>query len=131
MFCSDAKLAGVKTVPGKLRTRRQRLPKKMKYVGYFKMNEPKRKTPLERVVGFPIAEELYDLLELTEQTLLDLKIMEVPEHDIAKVLGVSQTTVNTMSHRIRIKLADSKLRLILEARQHYRESNPIVGERHE
>ena len=86
------------------------------------------RTPLERIVGFPISEELYDLLELDEQVLLDLKIMEIPEHDIARVMGVSQTTVNTLSHRIRFKLADSKLRLILETRQHYREITPIVCE---
>lgn len=92
---------------------------------------PKAKTPptpLERIVGFPVSEELYDMLELYEQIILDLKIMGVTEQNIAEVLGISQSTVNVIFRRVRVKLADSKLRLILETRQYYRESNPIVAE---
>lgn len=85
------------------------------------------KTPLEKVVGFEVAEELYDLLDINEQLILDLKIMGVTEHDIGEILGVSQSTVNVLHRQIRVKLADSKLRLILETRQYFRESNPIVS----
>ena len=85
-------------------------------------------TPLEKVVGFDVAEEVYDRLDIVEQVILDLKIMEVTEQVIGLVLGISQTTVNIYMRRIRAKLANSKLHLILEARQHYRETHPIVVE---
>lgn len=86
------------------------------------------KTPLQRIVGFEVAEELYDRLELYEQLILDLRIEGWVETDIAKALNISQSWVNILMHRARYKLADSKLRTILEDRQSYKEQHYLVME---
>lgn len=86
-------------------------------------------TPLQRIVGFEVAEEIYDNLPLYAQYILDLKIAGYSETQIAATLGVAQSTVNETFKRARYYLLESKLHLILEARIHYREINPIVMER--
>lgn len=86
------------------------------------------RTPLQRIVGFEVAEELYDQLELLEQIILDLKIEGWVETDIAQALNISQPWVNILMHRARFKLADSKLREILELRAHYKETHYSVLE---
>lgn len=83
-------------------------------------------TPLQRIVGVDIAEELYDQLPLLAQYIIDLKIEGYKEQDIAKALGIAQSTVNDQFKRARYTLVKSKLHLILEMKQHYRETTPIV-----
>lgn len=86
-------------------------------------------TPLQRVVGFEVAEETYDLLPLFAQLILDCKIEGYTEQDIAAALGLAQSTVNDTFKRARYALLKSKLRLILESRLYYRENHPIVMDR--
>lgn len=83
-------------------------------------------TPLQKLLGFEVAEEIYDMLPLTAQYIIDLKIENVPEQDIALALGCAQSTVNDTFHKARHALIKSKLYLTLEARQYYRETHPIV-----
>ena len=88
--------------------------------------QPASPTPLEMVIGFAVAEELYDLLTMSEQLIVDLKIAGYSQQDIAELLGISQTSISIMFRRIRTKLAQSKLMQIIEIRQHYREITPTV-----
>ena len=83
-------------------------------------------TPLQRILGFEVAEEIYDLLPLHAQVILDLKIEGYHEQDIGEAMGISQQYVSKIFRQSRAALLKSKLHLILEARQHYRETNPIV-----
>jgi len=89
------------------------------------------KTPLQRVFGFEVAEETYDMLPITAQCIIDLLIEGYTQQDIADVLGIGQSTVNDTIRRIRYTLLKSKMHLILEARIHYRESTPLVPEEQE
>lgn len=84
------------------------------------------KSPLQRIVGFEVAEEIYDKLTLLEQIILDLKIVGWTESDIAICLGISQSWVNIVMHKARFKLADTKLYHILKMRQLYKETATIV-----
>jgi len=72
--------------------------------------------PLEQAVGFKVAEETYDLLPLKHQLVLDLIIAGWNQSQIARCLGVSQSTISLTHKRIRYTLANSKLRLMLESR---------------
>lgn len=80
-------------------------------------------TPLQRIVGFDVAEEIYDNLPIFAQYILDLKIEGWTEQDIALALGCAQSTVNDTFRRARHYLLTSKLKLILETRVHYRETH--------
>lgn len=84
------------------------------------------RTPLQQVLGFDVAEEIYDLLPMTSQIIIDLKIMGYTNHDIAECLGLPYTTVYDEFKRAQITLATSKLKQILDNRLHYRENHPIV-----
>lgn len=83
-------------------------------------------TPLQRVVGFDVAEETYDLLPELSQVILDLKIEGWNDSDIARVLGMPRVTVIDMFRRARHFLANSKMKMILEARIYYRETHSTV-----
>ena len=85
-------------------------------------------TPLQRVVGFEVSEEVYDMLPLLAQLILDCKIAGFTEQDTALALGVAQSTVNDTFKKARWVLLKSKLHLILETRQDYRERTPLVRE---
>lgn len=87
-------------------------------------------TPLQKVVGFDVAEEIYDSLPFTSQIILDLKMEECTTQEIADVLGLPYTTVYDTFVRARHYLAQSKLRTILETRLYYKENHPIVAERY-
>lgn len=78
-------------------------------------------TPLEQVVGFQVAEATYDLLTIREQIIVDLLCAGYTHADIGKVFGVSQPSISSSVRRLRFKLADSKLQLVLEARQAFKE----------
>jgi DNA-directed RNA polymerase specialized sigma24 family protein len=83
-------------------------------------------TPLQRVVGFEVSEEIYDQLPLFAQCILDLKIEGYSEPQIASALGIAQSNVHMIFKQARHQLLKSKLHVILEARQVYRENTPIV-----
>jgi len=72
--------------------------------------------PLQQVMGFSIAEELYDQLPLKHQLILDLIMAGWNQSQIAKTLDVSQSTISLAHKSIRYTLANSKLKLLLEAR---------------
>lgn len=78
-------------------------------------------TPLEAAVGFDVAEETYDLLTLREQLIVDLLCAGWTHAEIGTVFSVSQPSISSSVRRLRFKLADGKLQLILEARQQYRD----------
>lgn len=80
------------------------------------------KTPLERILGSDVAEEAYDRLTMTEQIIVDLVVEGWHQKDIADVLSISQPTVSVSIRRISYKLADSKLKKMLEVRQQYRDN---------
>lgn len=83
-------------------------------------------TPLQKIVGFEVAEEIYDLLPLNAQLIIDLKIEGWTEQEIAIALNCAQSTVNDTFKKARHTLLRSKLHMILEMRQHYRETHPQV-----
>lgn len=78
-------------------------------------------TPLERVVGFNVAEETYDLLSFREQLILDMLCAGFTHAEIGNVFDVSQPSISSSVRRLRFKLADSKLKMVLDARTLYRE----------
>ena len=86
------------------------------------------KTPLQKVVGFEVAEELYDMLPLFAQYILDMKIEGYSEPEIALALGIAQSTVSETFKKARYVLLKSKLHLILESRAMYRETTRSVKE---
>ena len=73
-------------------------------------------TPLEKAVGFLVAEETYDLLTFREQLIVDLLCAGYTHAQIGQVFDVSQPSVSSSVRRLRFKLADGKLQMILEAR---------------
>lgn len=80
-------------------------------------------TPLEAAVGFLVAEETYDLLTLREQLIVDLLCAGWTHAEIGSVFDVSQPSISSSVRRLRFKLADGKLRLVLEARQALKEGS--------
>lgn len=78
-------------------------------------------TPLEKVVGFNVAEETYDLLNFREQLILDMLCAGFTHAEIGNVFDVSQPSISSSVRRLRFKLADSKLKMVLDARMVYRE----------
>lgn len=73
-------------------------------------------TPLEAAVGFHVAEETYDLLTLREQLIVDLLCAGWTHAEIGTVFNVSQPSISSSVRRLRFKLADGKLQMILETR---------------
>ena len=73
-------------------------------------------TPIQRVLGFEAAEELYDTMPMREQLIVDLLMAGWNQTQIAQALDVSQSTISVSHKRIRYHLANSKLRVILESR---------------
>lgn len=98
-------------------------------VGMPTLNNPSRPTPLQRVLGFEVAEETYDLLDFREQLILDLRIEGWSQEEIGDILGLSQGWVSIIFKRIRFKLATSELRRTLEVRAYYKETHTTVSER--
>lgn len=84
-------------------------------------------TPLQKVVGFNVAEEIYDELPFTTQIIIDLRIEGLVLHDIAAVFEQPYTTIADNFYRARHYMAMQKFKAILENRQHYRENHPIVA----
>lgn len=78
-------------------------------------------TPLEKAVGFSVAEETYDLLTFREQLIVDLLCAGYTHAEIGSVFDVSQPSISSSVRRLRFKLADGKLQMILEARQMLKE----------
>lgn len=79
-------------------------------------------TPLEKAVGFDVAEETYDLLTFREQLIVDLLCAGYTHAQIGHVFDVSQPSVSSSIRRLRFKLADGKLQMILEARMAFKEN---------
>lgn len=73
-------------------------------------------TPLEAAVGFQVAEETYDLLTLREQLIVDLLCAGWTHAEIGTVFSVSQPSISSSVRRLRFKLADGKLKLVLDTR---------------
>lgn len=93
------------------------------------MRELKLKpTPLQQVLGFDVAEEIYDMLPIKAQLILDLRIEGYREMDIARALDMPQATVNDIFMRTRHALLNSKMHMILENRVYYRETHQTVQE---
>lgn len=78
-------------------------------------------TPLERAVGFKVAEATYDLLSFREQLIVDLLCAEYTHAEIGFVFGVSQPSISSSVRRLRYKLAHGKLQNLLEARAAFKE----------
>lgn len=79
-------------------------------------------TPLEAAVGFQVAEETYDLLTLREQLIVDLLCAGWTHAEIGNVFNVSQPSISSSVRRLRFKLADGKLQMILESRMAFKEN---------
>lgn len=77
-------------------------------------------TPLEKAVGFNVAEETYDLLTFREQLIVDLLCAGYTHAQIGNVFDVSQPSISSSVRRLRFKLADGKLQLILETRRAFK-----------
>lgn len=73
-------------------------------------------TPMEQVLGIAGAEDVYGVLNLREQVVVDLLIAGWNQTEIGEVFQRSQWTINQEVRRIRFKLANTKLRLIAESR---------------
>ncbi len=78
-------------------------------------------TPLERAVGFMVAEETYDELSIREQLIVDLLCAGWTHAEIGHIFNVSQPSISSSVRRLRYKLADGKLYMILQSRQIYNE----------
>lgn len=80
-------------------------------------------TPLEKAVGFQVAEETYDLLTFREQLIVDLLCAGYTHAQIGEVFDVSQPSISSSVRRLRFKLADGKLQLVLEARHAFKNND--------
>ena len=80
-----------------------------------------RKTPLATMFGFQTSEEAYDKLTFNEQIIVDLTAEGYNQSQIAWTLGISQPTVSITYRRIAYRLADSKLKISLDARKEMKE----------
>lgn len=89
-------------------------------------NKPSAATPLQAILGFEAAEEVYDTLDLREQLIIDLKIAGWSQHEIGEALGLSQGWVSILFRRSRYKIANSTLVRTVEIRQHFKETSPII-----
>lgn len=78
-------------------------------------------TPLEKILGIECAEETYDMLTFREQLILDLLIVGWTQAQIALYFEVKGPSIASSVRRMRFKLANSKLKLILDSRQLRRE----------
>jgi DNA-binding NarL/FixJ family response regulator len=78
-------------------------------------------TPLEKIVGFSVAEATYDELTFREQLIVDLLCAGYTHAEIGNVFNVSQPSISSSVRRLRFKLADGKLQMILEARLAFKE----------
>lgn len=74
-------------------------------------------TPLEKILGIECAEETYDLLSFREQLILDLLIVGWTQAEIAVYFQVRSPSIASSVRRMRFKLANSKLRMVLDSRQ--------------
>lgn len=84
-------------------------------------------TPLESLVGLKNAEEVYEQLSFQEQLLIDLLAAGWSQVWIGRyVFGINQSSVSSRLRRIRFKLANTKLKLVLEARL-LAQSHPKTG----
>lgn len=79
-----------------------------------------KQTPLEVIFGFQVAEETYDLLNEREQIMIDLLCAGWNQTHIALLFDISQPSVSSAIRRIRFKLANTRMRLILETRRDIR-----------
>ena len=79
-------------------------------------------TPLERAVGFAVSEKTYDLLNFTEQLMVDLKIEGFEDITIAQLFGWDARMVVKTMRSIRTKLAMSELKFHLEMKVYYKEN---------
>lgn len=85
-------------------------------------------TPLQNLLGFDVAEEVYDQLPFLVQIILDLKIEGWNDSDIARGLGMPRVTVIDTFRRARHTLIKSKLKLVLDTRVYYRETHSSIVE---
>lgn len=92
------------------------------------MKKKLKLTPLESVLGFDVAEELYDELPFMAQLILDLKIVGYTDSDIARCLGMPRTTVVDTFRRSRTTLAMEKMKRILETRVFYMETHKSIAD---
>lgn len=83
-------------------------------------------TPLQRVIGFKVAEEIYDELPLSYQLIIDLRIDGCTFHEIAFALDMPYSTVYESFIKSRIYLA--KMKLELENRIAYKEDHPVIND---
>lgn len=79
-------------------------------------------TPLQSVVGFNAAEEIYDELDFRDQLILDLMMCGWPQQAVAKLFGMSQGTLSVTFKGIRLKLANTTLMMKIQARQELKDS---------
>ena len=86
-------------------------------------------TPLQEILGVEPSEEVYDLLDIRDQIILDLVIAGWTQQDIAEVLCLSQSYIAILLKQIRYKLVDSTLQEIIDIRQQFREENANVAQR--
>lgn len=73
-------------------------------------------TPLESLVGIKDAHLVYNELEMIEQIVLDLLLAGWSQTQIADTLMVSQPWVSVNMRRIRYKIANSRMRNLVEIR---------------
>lgn len=66
-------------------------------------------TALQELVGFTVAEEMYDQLTAREQIILDMLVMGYTHTEIGLVFDLKQNTLSTITRVIRTKLAAAKL----------------------
>lgn len=85
-------------------------------------------TPLQRVLGFDVAEEIYDELPFMAQIIIDLKIEGYTDSDIARCLNMPRTTVVDTFRRARNSVAMQKMKLVLETRVHYMETHRSIAD---
>lgn len=88
-------------------------------------------TPLERTVGFYVAEKTYDRLTFIEQIVVDLKIEGFDNQDIGGLLGIKPAAIKRILDLIRVKLAKSELTYQIELKQYYREQSQTVLDENE
>lgn len=82
-------------------------------------------TPLERLIGFQFAEDIYDHLDLPDQIMLDLILEGWQQNDIAELFNVNKSWITKRLQRIRPYIAGTELTRILQLRAEMKDGEHV------
>jgi DNA-binding NarL/FixJ family response regulator len=96
---------------------------------YEPLWKPMPLTPIQRSIGFRVAEDVLEDLPLGDYIVLECLGLGWQQQEIAELLGVDPSSVSIRLKQLRVLLADSQLHKMLLVRQYVKAV--VKGEYHE